>query len=57
MFNTLPDSLIQYIIGFLDLYLEYDIQHINGKIISLEIYFLKQVSHLLNINIEVILKL
>ena len=56
MFNTLSDDLIQYIIGFLNLYLEHDIQFIKEKIISLEIYFLKQVNKLLNKNIELFFK-
>ena len=56
MFNKLSDDLIQYIIGFLELYLKHDIKYIKEKIISLEIYFLKQVNHLLNKNVELFFK-
>ena len=56
MFNKLSDVLIQHIIGFLNLYLKHDVYFIKEKIISLEIYFLKQVNKLLNKNIELFFK-
>ena len=56
MFNKLSDDLIQFIIGFLNLYLNHYINFIKKKVISLEIYFLKQVNKLLNKNIELFFK-
>ena len=56
MFYKLSDDLIQCIIEFLNLYLEHNINYIKKKIISLEIYFLKQVNKLLNKNIELFFK-
>ncbi len=48
----MPNDLIQYILGFLNPYLIHDINYIKEKIISLGIYFLKQINHSLNTIIE-----
>ena len=55
--NKLPDVIIMYIFDFINPYLDHEVKYIKEKVISLEMYFLKQTSKLLNNIIELYYKL